>query len=231
LEEFHIQLGNFKGFTFVAFLDISGFKQLMKEDRARKALDAFYNAGYYTLNNNNQNIKGIFVSDCGILFCEKDLENSNISDKKSALKSLLMSIKNINREMSYNDFILTTSITYGEFEAQDRINTPCIEKNAIYGNAYVNSFLDNENGVPRIQPGQCRIVINEKFPMELFGPNDSNRNDNVFGFIKREEPDINHYYYYWMVNEEDEIEKFKKNYKDSYNLKYMGMLQALKHYS
>jgi len=38
---------HFQGDTFVAFMDISGFKSMMDEgQRALHALDAYYNAGF-----------------------------------------------------------------------------------------------------------------------------------------------------------------------------------------
>ena len=43
-------LEDFDGDTFVAFIDISGFKELMKQkNRAWKALDKFYQAAYNNL--------------------------------------------------------------------------------------------------------------------------------------------------------------------------------------
>ena len=53
---------NFHGDTFVAFLDISGFKELMKNDlNALNALNIFYQAGYNVLRDEPM-IQGFFVS-------------------------------------------------------------------------------------------------------------------------------------------------------------------------
>jgi hypothetical protein len=46
--------------------------------------------------------------------------------------------------------------------------------------------------------------------------------------IRKRKGDNKHYYYYWMVNDPSEIERFERDYKDAYNLKYAGMLKALK---
>lgn len=71
-------IADFNGDTFVAFLDISGFKEMMKGDGAQavNALDKLNQAGYNVLQN-NQNIGGIFISDCGVLF----VQNVNINKK------------------------------------------------------------------------------------------------------------------------------------------------------
>ena len=59
-------LVSFEGETFVAYLDISGFKYLMRnEDRAWRALDKFYNAGYLVLGIHRYDenvVDGLFVS-------------------------------------------------------------------------------------------------------------------------------------------------------------------------
>ena len=46
--------------------------------------------------------------------------------------------------------------------------------------------------------------------------------------IQKRKNDNNHFYFYWMVEKPSEIEEFEKEYNDSYNLKYAGMLKALK---
>ncbi|MFC1927909.1 hypothetical protein ACFLW7_04970 [Chloroflexota bacterium] len=221
-------IDNYDGDTFVAFLDISGFKELMRDEkRAWKALDRLYEYGYEILRNQNNGcrVEGIFVSDSGVLFVRR---NNRITPKISdGLMSLLMILKRINEGMRGSDFMLTTSIAYGEFRYQERIEFGGIEKNPIYGNAYVSALLDNENGKPRIQPGQCRIV-EKNLPSEIARSIEQSQNNHIFRMIKRREGDNRHYYYYWMVDHSHEVERFEQNYKDAYTLKYAGMLRALK---
>ena len=221
-------INNYDGDTFVAFLDISGFKELMQDEKkAWKALDRLYEYGYEILRNQNNEcrVEGIFISDSGVLFVRR---NNRITPKISdGLISLLMILKRINERMRRDDFMLTTSIAYGEFRYQERIEFRGIEKNPIYGNAYISAFLDNENGKPKIQPGQCRIV-EENLPSDITTSIEQSQNNDIFRMIRRREGDNNHYYYYWMVNDSCEIERFEQNYKDAYALKYAGMLKALK---
>jgi hypothetical protein len=91
----------------------------------------------------------------------------------------------------------------------------------------VSVFLDNENGKPKIQPGQCRIV-EENLPSDITRSIEQSQNSDIFGMIRGREGDNKHYYYYWMVNDFYGIEKFERNYEDAYTLKYAGMLKALK---
>ena len=68
--------------------------------------------------------------------------------------------------MLEHKFMLTTSIAYGHFRYQERIEFEGIEKNALYGSAYVSAYLDNDFGTPKIQPGQCRILV-ENLPNNI----------------------------------------------------------------
>jgi hypothetical protein len=197
--------------TFVAFTDISGFKELMKNDQnALESIKHFYQSGYNILQS-IENIEGFFVSDCGILFARK----GSVEDK---LRDILSAVEQINKEMLSENYMLTTSIAYGHFNYQGKIEFQGIEKNPIYGEAYVKAFLDNETGTPRLQPGQCRVCKESLPEIDL----------NQFNKLIEKRPNSKHYNYYWNVTTELQIKDFEKQYKNSYSLKYSGMLNALK---
>jgi len=204
---------NFNGETFVAFLDISGFKELMKNDqKALEALRHLYQSGYESLRAAD-GVEGFFVSDSGILF----VRTGTIHER---LIKILSVIRQINREMLDKDYMLTTSIAYGRFDYLDKLEFNGIEKNPIYGYAYVQAFLDNETGSPKIQPGQCRLVVRNL-------PNVLDLHHQDLALLKKKGNDNKHHYYYWNLNSHDEIEEFEGNYNDSYKLKYTGILKAL----
>ena len=60
----------YHGNTFVAFIDISGFKAMMEDrERARDALSSFFQTGYPVLKEQRnvdeyRRVDGLFVSDC-----------------------------------------------------------------------------------------------------------------------------------------------------------------------
>ena len=221
-------INNYNGDTFVAFLDISGFKELMRnEKKAWKALDRLYQYGYEILRNQNNEcrVEGMFISDNGVLFVRRN--NRIMQSISETLKSLLVIIKRINERMRENDFMLTTSIAYGKFRYQERIEFEGIEKNPIYGNAYVSAFLDNENGKPKIQSGQCRIV-EKKLPNDITRTIEQSQDNEIFRMIRKRQGDNKHYYYYWMVNDPIEIQRVEQHYKDANKLKYSRILKALK---
>jgi len=219
-------LKDFDGDTFVAFIDISGFKELMKQkDGAWKALDKFYQAAYNNLKRDNTRtgmvrVEGLFISDCGIMF----VRGGNSNQEK--LESILLVIKKINKELLNQDFMLSTSVAYGHFKYKERIEFLGIEKNPIYGSAYLAAYLDNADKKPTIQLGQCRIII-ANLPSDVASWLNTN-NGSLTRVIRQESKA--HYYFYWNLDESEKISCFKKAYKNSYNLKYAGMLKALKDY-
>ncbi len=135
----------YSGEAFVAFLDISGFKELMKQNnRALKALNKLYQTGFDLINNGG-GIEGLFVSDCGFLFVE------NTDDACADFKKLIEGIKRINRTMLADSFTTVASVAFGQFKYQDKLEIEGIEKNAIYGGAYVEALLDLEKGIRKLK--------------------------------------------------------------------------------
>ena len=200
---------NFSGKTFVAFVDISGFKVMMSEDKSRatEALDKFYQIGYEILQSYHK-VSGIFISDCGVLFV------SQITSINEQLNTILEVVKTINQRMLYENFMLTTNIAYGDFSYQDRVEFNGISKNLLFGNAYLDAYSDNISK-PKMEPGMCRILSKNIKDTSFL---DSNQ------FLMRKKQ---HYYFYWNVNIPEQIEAFEKNYR---NAKYDGILQSLKKY-
>jgi hypothetical protein len=210
----------FEGHTFVAFVDIAGFKQLMKRgDPAKRALDYFYRVGYETLRASpmagRRAVEGLFVSDCAILFSTRD------DDRKSSLWSLLSSLASLNRRMLEREYMLTTSIAYGDFRYVDRIEFDGIEKNQLSGHAYLDAFLDHERGKPKLMPGQARVC---KDGLPDLVHQSLQQRESHFRCV---EETSKHFYYYWMVASPDQIESFREAYSNAYELKYRGMLRAL----
>lgn len=198
----------FQGDTFVAYADISGFKEMMKKgEKAVRAIDIFYKSGYSLLQRHNH-IHGMFISDCAILFAH---DGDGPHEK---FRNMLAVIEGLNRELLQHEIMLTTSIAYGQFSYHQRLEFDGIEKNPIYGNAYVAAFLDNEAGTPSIQPGQCRI-IKHGFP-----------NINLSDMPQIEETEM-HYNYFWMVRNNNQLRTFKELYNDTYQQKYRGMFDAI----
>lgn len=184
-------LPQFQGDTFVAFVDIAGFTSMMADGkRGALALDAFYSAGYSVLHEHRTDpvvVHGLFVSDCGILFV-RGLEHP----ASVRLASLCCVVQQIHGRTFKKAFHLTTSIAWGEFSYNERIEFPGIEKNAISGYAYMAAYADTKDS-PKLYPSECRIR-RHGLPADVL---DScvDRQAPVFDLM-RETP--NHFYYEWM---------------------------------
>lgn len=134
-----------------------------------------------------------------------------------------------------NGFMLTTSIAYGHFRYEDRIELDRIQKNHFFGNAYVDAYLDSENSEKKIRPGECRILISTlpkyiKSYLNDQGYVGYDSFENTLGLL-RTYKDKKHYYFYWMVNESLEIDNFKKKYTRNYNSRYEMIRKLLKNES
>jgi len=211
---------NFDGNTFVAFIDISGFKSLMlNRVKAITALRQFYQTGFDLISaqaNDSVKVEGFFISDCAVLFIRNGLNNYNI-----ALEKLLKVIEKLNRKMLECDLMLTTSVCYGYLNYEGKFEISGTEKNQIFGDAYVEAFLDNEVGKPKLKHGECRIISNNL-------PNGVKHSLSSNIIFERIIEKSKHFYFYWMVDTADDIDNFTQRFNDSYNLQYRGMLEALK---
>jgi len=218
-----VPLNSFDGDTFVAFIDISGFKELMRRNRAFEALDSFYRNGYYQLQESRrcgERVDGLFVSDCGVLFAR------DTSDHRQSLLSLLRVIKRMNQEMLHDGYLLTTSIAFGHFKYTQRIEFDGIEKNPVFGQAYLKAFLDVEKSTPKLQPGQCRIV-NEGLPSDILNQVDD-QGEDLFQYILERSGDNSHLYFYWMLIDRAHAQRFEESYSEA---KYFGIRKILTYYS
>ena len=136
-------ISNYDGDTFVAFLDISGFKELMKtEEKALQALNRLYASGYDILPRRDTlpKVEGMFFSDSGLLF----VRNGQNSQPLNEIKALLNVIKRINIAMKDegDGFMTTSSIAFGKFKYQERIEFPGIGKNHNGGNCAAGVFRE-----------------------------------------------------------------------------------------
>ena len=189
----------FNGDTFVAFIDISGFKSMMKDgQRAVLALDAFYRSGYSVLNeyrherpNQQSNVHGFFISDCAVLFVTDPQESTVIR-----FEAICRILQQIHKRTFQNAVQLTTAIAWGPFDYHERIEFIGLNKDPIYGNAYVDAFIDNESGEPKLYPNECRLLRKglppdvEEFCLGRLG---------LIGRHIRETP--THFYFEWMREE------------------------------
>jgi hypothetical protein len=181
---------DFKGQTFVAFTDIAGFKAMMKDGRrGPEALDTLYSAGYRAISDQGDDprVEGLFVSDSGVLFARE------LGSPRRQLEELLLLVEKVNRSCFERALSLTTSIAWGAFSYHQRFEITGIEKNPVYGNAYVAAFIDSKCESPRLFPNDCRIAKHD-LPTEVVDLFD--RREGQVG--SRSRAAQRHYYFEWM---------------------------------
>jgi hypothetical protein len=208
-------LRSFEGNTWVAFLDISGFKQIMKNlHQAEKVLDKFYNTVYRegfrinhdfpfeTYTTGKSAINSVVVSDCAIIFVDNQ---SLAEDKVRDLHLILDVIKSINLALIDPDqepqIMTTCAIDYGHFKYSNRSSDIHTSKSFFYGQTYVKAYLGCEELSK--MPGFCR-VLNADFtiPAHL-------QTSSPFKLLKQNNE---RYDFYWMLNSAENLELFKSTY-------------------
>lgn len=218
-------LENINGNAFVAFTDIAGFKKMLVDgNRAAKALDYFYNCGYDILNVNSL-VKGLFVSDSGILIVP-----CNSTDKmklKDNLVALLKVIKELNIRMLDENYMLTTSIAFGYFKYENRLEFPGMSKDMILGHAYLNAYLDNENRTNKLDPGQCRIVCDNDNTVDIGGIAKEIEKEYVLELVKKEK----RIYFHWYIEKKTDIKRFRESYQLAKNSVYERELEILQEFN
>jgi hypothetical protein len=214
---------NFDGDTFVAFTDISGFTKMMNNrSRAEAALHHFFETGYNLLDEDvrgaTSTVEGVFISDCGILFVRP-----NRDTLVTALERLLTKIRQLNKELLPHHVMLTTSVAYGNFKFQDRVVFSGIIKNLLCGRAYLNAVIDSESSKSELECGLCRIVCNG-LPDDVL-PTLNKKSGSVFSMIRPVKS--KHFYYYWMLDNQNDIDRFESDYRKTEELKFEGIRKIL----
>lgn len=205
--------------TWVAFLDISGFKSMMKDlGSARIALNKFYKIVFNANHEYHRNfdtgirrnvlISSLIVSDCAILFIDsRDAVNDNEDinlDKARDLNIMLWSISTINRfliaPVDGMQIMTTCAIDYGPFTYEDRVEDEYTEKNFFYGSAYLNAYLASGD----LTPGWCKVL--HKDPQLLQGQ------AHVYNQLAYLRENDGGYDFYWQTIDPTAIDSFKRNY-------------------
>lgn len=217
---------------FVAFIDLSGFKELMRKDKdcALKVIRRFFKIGFDITNpdaeNSDRNIHGLFISDCCVIWSQAT--NDTEESKFSQFELILKAVKDINHRvlmdslMKKKNIMLKSSVAFGEFEYIETRKHELIQKEMIFGDAYIRAYEDNSL---KLDPGLCRIVIDKKFPDSIKTKIDQDRDSSFrISLIMKKQ---SKYYYFWNCHSRNEIEDFWTEYLNSKNEVFKKMYAAL----
>jgi hypothetical protein len=212
-----MSLNNFSGETYVAFSDLNGFKEMTRNlDTAGKALDKLYQTVYELKSKHEfSNLQTLAVSDCTITFASN---THNIAE----LPTMLRFLKELHSEMIKADYLITSSVAYGPFSYQERIVLTGLDKNMLYGDAYLKAYLNNA----KCPEGSIVIIC------------EGNEKDNILQssgtyreFLKDNRRGVRGLQFFWALSSTADINKFEEAYQDTYRLKYKGMISVYKEYS
>jgi len=220
---------------FVAWIDISGFKHLLKTNQyeALAVIQEFFKIGYLQLHPDTQpgmqdpgqQLDGLFVSDCAIVWTKNACIHQN---SLVPFKRILGIVKRINEAvmsssvMRRNRVMLSTSIAFGQFFPIKKVEHEHIAQQMIFGQAYIDAYADNSNHLP---PELCRIVT-KNLPRPVadtlngFLPAGDERT-----FIRR---DGEHTYFYWNCSTAADIQNFQQKYRPTPNPDYSALYGILK---
>jgi hypothetical protein len=220
---------------FVAWIDISGFKHLLKTNQyeALAVIQEFFKIGYWQLNPGQhpglqapgQELDGLFVSDCAIVWTKNACNQNNCVVQ---FQRILDIVKKINEEvmtsqvMKKSRIMLSTSIAYGQFFPIKKVEHEHIAKQMIFGQAYIDAYADNAN---HLAPGLCRIVT-KNLPLDAAKAlNGFIPVGDEFTFIGR---DGEHTYFYWNCRTPADINAFRQIYRPTPNPDYSALYDILK---
>lgn len=220
---------SFHGKTYVAYLDISGFAQMMEDlDAARDVLNNFYATIFdfceYSVSTSPR-ISMIVASDCAVLFTR----NQTRRDRFDGLLAMFNFVKHVNRQFIGGNrsqpFMTTCSVAYGTFDYEDRPEFADLRKNYVFGRPYLGVVLDQRKGKPKIRPGECRLLPKSVPRVGRF------QKDPLFSFVLKRS---NRRYFYWMLNNRDHQKIFDRDYAEAYKLRkqdnYSGVIHVLQSY-
>jgi len=230
-----LPIENFNGNTFVGFLDICGFKDMMtSKGRAERCLEQFFSSVYNEVQNSRERdspIDCIAVSDCAVAFARTNNIISTQAQtplsliKARCLSSMLIFVKNVAQRMIQYGVAIKGSITYGSFRFQRRIEISGIDKDMFIGNAYLDAYMDVEKGKPKLKPGEIRIKPRNEVEQIL---SDSRNDFSLFSLIHLKKRD---YYFYWMLPSIHMMNDFENELQDRYKRRYEGVISTIKKYA
>jgi hypothetical protein len=124
---------------YVAFLDILGFKNRLREleqNKAKKFISDFSGTIFSIFQSPNlkSEINGYIVSDSLILY-SNDIERESLYDLIELIRDVCKT------EFKQNGILMRGAIAKGEFDRVPAIELPKLEKQLIVGQAYVDAYL------------------------------------------------------------------------------------------
>ncbi len=205
----NIPIENFEGTTWIAYMDISGFKKFMQENKGLNVLNKFMDDAYQELGT-TEIFDGIFFSDSGVVFYPQRISKNNDRVIFRVLNELLKFIKRLNtRYMTPSSkwedvsFLTKCCVAFGDFKFQNKEENNHILKGPVYGRGYVKAYLSIEKNIPHgMEIGEVRILyynLKRAFYSKFKENTEYDEFNHLYQFSK------DHTYYSWTLRENPNI--------------------------
>ncbi len=211
-------LQDFDGQTWVAFSDLCGTKAMYKEspDKAAEALDRFYNA-VYELQRAQGEISALAVSDCAIFWLHDPTGYpGEASVAPRMLECLLTHVKTLHMRMVEEKYLVSTTVAYGHFRYQQRLEIPRLRKDMIVGGAYLDAYAAND----KVREGTIVILK----PADA--PDAAQCAGRFSKMIKPYERSRNQREFFWWLDSPDRIQEAKQAVKQAADSRFRELLRT-----
>lgn len=195
---------NFEGKTYVAFTDISGFKNIILGDinKAYKILRDFYTSVLYE--DDNQKIARVPMSDCVVTWLE-------YPENKDHIQDLLNFLTRIHTQSLKKNFLVSSTIVWGDHKCE--YGTECFwrEIHVRYRLPISKSYIEAYQANDKIEKGSIVLLQNNEFNITDVAGNDWRWSDfDDFGPDKPKGRE-----YFWSALRWEDVDKIKTLRKEA----------------
>lgn len=120
-------------------------------------------------------------------------------------------------------YLLISSIAYGYFQFEARLESVAIKKMMLHGHAYVDAYLDTGRD-PKPRAGMCRIVTSHNGERQWTQAELESLSAN------KVLSDGGEHYFYWMVRNIEEIPRFRAEFNNTGPKDYSSMKNVISRY-
>lgn len=182
---------------------------MMKErEKAYEALDHLFESVFELQQNNNRSVKALAVSDCVIAWV------GSRHGRESRLKQIIEFAEGLHIRMASHRYLMRTTIAWGDFEYEDRLQLHNLQKSMIWGGAYLNAYVNNK----KARVGSILLLNNQ----ELGRPSTISHVCEDWKWRKSNKG----WNYIWAANSPEDIVRFK-GIRSNRNNKYEPLKNLL----
>lgn len=190
-------------YKFVAYIDILGFKEMVKNQQARKKLASFQQSIYDIWRESgfqdDRGLNGLAYSDSLTIYSQNDTPES--------LSKILDFVGQLYRKSLFkHNIMLRGGLDKGEFDVARVQGFSNLSKNQFFGQAFIDAYLlESNNGIKG-----CRFVFGEDIKQII-------KTEDFINSIKFGNLDSNNIFDYFWVDKSQLLENDNKRLNSFYS--------------